>query len=225
VDSIEVETSRIQLPNVTTFDLRRMPTLSAYWDTIGWIYFQQGRFEDAIRYLKASWELSPRDVIGTHLGKAYEKAGKPELAAETYALAKTKVQVRPGMSNPSSELDALLQRVSKNRVVGSPMRNIEKMQEIRSATLTLAPPRPENGEFYFLFAQGKLTDVQFITGDKRLASPLAIEKIKSAKFHQIALPGSPDVKLIRRGSIVCPGTNSSCKAVLFEVADVRSTDF
>lgn len=225
VDSIEGETSRIQIPNITTYDLRRMPTLAAYWDTIGWIYFQEGKFDDAVKYLKASWELSPRDIIGTHLGQAYEKVGKPELALETYALAKTKVPVRPGMSNAPSELDTLLQRASKNRAVASSMRSIEKLQDIRSATLTLAPPRPENGEFYFLFTQGKLTEVQFINGDKRLASPAAIEQIKRAKFHSIALPGSPDVRLIRRGSIVCPGTNSACKAVLFEVNDVRSTDY
>jgi tetratricopeptide (TPR) repeat protein len=81
VTSLEAETTRIQLGNITSFDLRRMPSLSAYWDTLGWVYFKEGKLEDAQRYLRAAWELSPRDVIASHVNKAYEKAGKVSPAA------------------------------------------------------------------------------------------------------------------------------------------------
>lgn len=219
VAAIESQTSHIQLANITSFDLRRMSTLTSYWDTMGWVYFRQGKYDAAEKYLRAAFELTPDAVIGAHLGQAYDKLGKTDRAMETYTLAKSLIGRRGA---PDPELANLLDKATRGRTT-SKFSSSDRLQSMRSIKLTLAPPRPETGEFYFLFGStGKIEDVHFITGDKRLDTPAAIAKIKLGKFHTIPLPGSPDAKVVRRGSVFCAGTNSPCDLVLFEVRDVMS---
>ena len=52
------------------------PENPAFLDTIGWIYFKLGYYENAIIFLEESIKLEPYDtVILEHLGDAYKKAG------------------------------------------------------------------------------------------------------------------------------------------------------
>ncbi len=46
-------------------------------DSLGWAYYRQGRFEDAVRELERAVELKPSDpVINDHLGDAYWRVGR-----------------------------------------------------------------------------------------------------------------------------------------------------
>lgn len=46
-------------------------------DSLGWVYFLQGNFDDAINYLELAVSLEPTDhVINDHLGDAYWRAGR-----------------------------------------------------------------------------------------------------------------------------------------------------
>ena len=41
-------------------------------DSLGWVYYQKGKFEDAIRHLQKAVSLLPNDpTIAEHLGDAY----------------------------------------------------------------------------------------------------------------------------------------------------------
>ena len=46
--------------------------LAHYWDTMGWIKFQQDKMEDAEKYLFAAWQVADDPTIGMHLGRVYE---------------------------------------------------------------------------------------------------------------------------------------------------------
>ncbi|MDA3872611.1 MAG: tetratricopeptide repeat protein, partial [Kiritimatiellae bacterium] len=64
--------------------LKLEPDNGAYLDTLGWIYYQQGQFEDAYRELLKSAELDPDEpVILEHLGDVLMKLGRP-LEARAY---------------------------------------------------------------------------------------------------------------------------------------------
>jgi hypothetical protein len=122
---------------------------------------------------------------------------------------------------------AHVNKVYKKAGKVSPAANsgFQASQDLRSTTLKLAFPTPENGEFYFLFGEGgKLDDVEYISGGQRMKTPASIAQIRRANFHTIVPPGNPQVRVIRRGSVFCSGSNSPCMAVLFEVADVRTTE-
>lgn len=57
----------------------------AYLDTLGWIYFQQGRLEEALEKILYAYEIEGDDpVIADHLAEIYLKLGKPEKAREMW---------------------------------------------------------------------------------------------------------------------------------------------
>ena len=52
------------------------PQNAAYLDTLGWIYYQQGRYADALEYLQQADALQPNDAeILEHIQKTREKLG------------------------------------------------------------------------------------------------------------------------------------------------------
>ena len=57
-------------------------------DSLGWVYYQRGDFAKALEYLLRASEIPPPDpTILEHVGDAYEKLGKRELAQENYTKA------------------------------------------------------------------------------------------------------------------------------------------
>ncbi len=57
-------------------------------DTLGWVLYKQGRYEDSVAYLEqAHQKVSDEAIIAEHLGDAYVKTQLPEKAMEMYAKA------------------------------------------------------------------------------------------------------------------------------------------
>lgn len=57
-------------------------------DTVGWVYFKKGNFEEAIRYLEAAFKQKPSEsVIAEHLGDAYYVFQLKEKAKDMYLRA------------------------------------------------------------------------------------------------------------------------------------------
>jgi tetratricopeptide (TPR) repeat protein len=62
--------------------LKLEPYNGAYLDSLGWIYFKQGKYNDAETYLHKALERDPHDPnIHSHLGDVYAKQGRTEQAA------------------------------------------------------------------------------------------------------------------------------------------------
>jgi Flp pilus assembly protein TadD len=59
----------------TAVELR--PTDGYIVDSLGWVYYRLGRYEEAVTELERAIELRPADpVINDHLGDAYWKVGR-----------------------------------------------------------------------------------------------------------------------------------------------------
>jgi tetratricopeptide (TPR) repeat protein len=64
------------------------PWNGAYLDSLGWVYFQMGRFEEARGPLESAAREMPTDaVIMEHLGDLYESRGETELALSAWGRA------------------------------------------------------------------------------------------------------------------------------------------
>jgi len=62
----------------TALDLE--PDNGAYLDSLGWVYFRKGEFEEALKYLLLAEERldesgAPDSVVFEHIGDTYEKIG------------------------------------------------------------------------------------------------------------------------------------------------------
>ena len=70
--------------------LRKAPTNGAYLDSLGWVFFKQGRFAEAATMLENANQQLPDNVeILIHLGDAYHKNGEPEKARGIWQQAQT----------------------------------------------------------------------------------------------------------------------------------------
>ena len=49
----------VDFPTLTNGDLQNVEALSALWDTLGWVYFQQGQIDHAEKYVEALLETQP----------------------------------------------------------------------------------------------------------------------------------------------------------------------
>jgi tetratricopeptide (TPR) repeat protein len=80
-------------------------------DSLGWVFFKQGRYEKALRELERAEGLIPDDpVILEHLGDAYLKVGTYEKALKTYrrAMDKAKDQDQAKINEKIREIEKLL---------------------------------------------------------------------------------------------------------------------
>ena len=48
-------------------DLRKINSIAAYWDTLGWVDERISKLDDAEQYLRASWNLTQDGVVAGHL--------------------------------------------------------------------------------------------------------------------------------------------------------------
>lgn len=68
--------------------LELLPDNGAYLDTLGWIYYKQGRFDDALNKLLEAFDYMPGDpVIADHVGDTYKKSGNMEKAVEFWKIS------------------------------------------------------------------------------------------------------------------------------------------
>ncbi len=70
--------------------LKRAPTNGAYLDSLGWVFFKQGRFAEAVTMLENANQQLPDNVeILMHLGDAYLENGESEKARGVWQQAQT----------------------------------------------------------------------------------------------------------------------------------------
>ncbi len=74
-------------------------------DTLGWVYFRMGRFEEARDALERAVALLPSDpVVLEHLGDAFRALEQPIRAAEFYRKA---LEAKPGAAGVQEKLEGL----------------------------------------------------------------------------------------------------------------------
>ena len=80
-------------------------------DSLGWAYYQLGRYEDAVRELERAVELQPEDpVIHDHLGDAYWKIGRPLEAQFQWRHARD-------FGAKSPDLELILRKIAEGRLI------------------------------------------------------------------------------------------------------------
>ena len=208
----------LSLDRLTQQDLPLVPSLIAYWDTLGWVYFSEGNLDKAEKYVAAAWGLGQHGEVGDHLGQIYEKEGKQDRALETYELAVTGLRPVP---ETKERIDALVKANSK--LNGA--KDNASLQSLRTLAVGKAK---ENGsaDFFVLLSGGagtaaKAEAVKFVSGDEKLK--VFTEALRTAEYR-LTFPDETPLKVLRRGILSCSTATGNCMFVLMLPDDVRTVD-
>jgi tetratricopeptide (TPR) repeat protein/transglutaminase-like putative cysteine protease len=230
----------VSLDRLTPQELPLVPSLIAYWDTLGWVYYSEGNMDKAEKYVSSAWQLGHHGEVGDHLGQIYEKEGKKDLALRTYALCLSGLRPIPetrdrlaALAGGSTKVDAT---VAKHK---------EELQQLRTIDLGKVAKETGSAEFFVLLSRGPghpdaghadsahagsvhggnsaatVEAVKFASGDEKLK--IFTEALRTAEYR-LTFPDDTPVKILRRGILSCSIATGNCMFVLMLPDDVRTVD-
>ena len=223
ISATEAGLRNVNVDHITLNDVGLVMSIGSYWDTLGWVYFQNNQLEKAKRYIEAAWLLDQHSEVGDHLGQLYEKLGRKQDAIRHYAMASSANHKVPEAEQhlksllPDSKLDVA--EVERARSELQTMRSVRFPWSSKNATaeffLTFTAPASQDGK--------PLTpdQVKFVRGDEALRSYAG--KLQTAAFP-VEFPDDTPIKLVRRGVLSCTESTHQCQAVLMLPEDVRTVD-
>ena len=212
----EDESSRIQLRQLEMQDLSVSNRLAAYWDTLGWVYFQLGNLNEAEKYLKAAWVVTQEADIGDHLGQLYEKLGKKQQAVRAYGLA-LQALGRNGDPQMRNKLNWSITglAVGSNGSLGMRDSGVQLSEE---RTYKLPQVRDWGGghksaEFAIVLTkESGVTETRFLGGAQELRSAAsALGMLKSS----VPFPDDSHARIVRRGVLSCSELAKGCVFVFY----------
>jgi tetratricopeptide (TPR) repeat protein len=201
---------KIDLQRVSQGQLRKVASLAACWDTLGWVYFQKGDLAPAEQYIRAAWTLDQNGEIGDHLARVYEKRGEKDRAIKAYALA----LAAPGaIPDTRARLTLLLGSNSAiDDLVAKAAPELIAARTILAGKLFAGDAR---ADFFIELSpreQSAHADaVRFISGTEALR-PLG-DKLRTLNYGEL-FPNSAPLKIIRRGTLSCSAKSGHCVLIL-----------
>jgi len=198
--------------------------LSMTWDTLGWVYFEQGDLKQAEEYLRPAWLLGEEAVVGEHLGEVYEKEGKKELAARTYeyalavnggpagapgvpmndgtrALFDRGEQIKARYTKLMGKAPTTqIQRLPNGQWTKTPAEQLRYSREVK---LGNEGKLVGSAQFTVTFKPGKVESAEFDSGDGDLE--VLAPKLKAAHYP-IEFPPDSDAILVMHVSVRCKVT-------------------
>ena len=219
VEATAAHLRNVDLAHLTLDTLAQVTSLGAYWDTLGWVYFQRGDLPAAERYVRAAWLLNQHGEVADHLARIYEKDGKKDQAIQTYAMALSAVRPVP---ETRERLASLIGDRSKiDATVGSAKLGLEKLRMISAGKLATEDAK---ADFLVLLSPDasqkvRVDAVQYVSGSAKL-QPFS-DKLRALDYGQMFPDGSP-AKLVRRGTLVCSASAGECTFRLILPENVRT---
>jgi tetratricopeptide (TPR) repeat protein/transglutaminase-like putative cysteine protease len=236
VKTTENESSEVELNSADAMDYRRMSTLAAEWDTLGWVEFRLGNLDSAANYLNASWSLAQYPVIGEHLAEIYEKEGKKQEAVHIYTLS---------LSALGSHGDPVLREkiIARKNALGGEAKNttpngahpkkgeIVALQNLEANDLTalrtvnvpgirINPETTKSAEFALAFVKGANVESKYLNGAEELRE--ATKALAGSALH-VVFPDDGPTKILRKGILSCSPYTKSCVFVFYppEISGLR----
>lgn len=201
IRTVEAQLDAASLDTVGPVQAGLVASLSAFWDTMGWIKFKQGDMKAAEAYIHAAWMLEDAADVGDHLGQIYEKEGRRSDAIHAYALAldclpplpetRTRLASLVGDAKVDAEKDSARPDLSARRSLKLP--NPQKIDATAEYWILLSPGSQPNSS--------TVEAAKFIAIDDNYEKPATANSAaakSSAGNSQVDAAksnGAPDAKL------------------------------
>jgi len=213
IKDVEDRSQKVDLEKIQKEDWVLPLTLSAYWDTLGWIYFKMGDVTQAESYLNSAWQVSQDGVVGDHLGQVYEKEKKLQAALHIYNLA---LEANPRLEETPSRMRGLAHvPLPKNRISAG-----EELSRMRTVTLPPIIKESTSADFEVLLVGGRIEKAHFVSGSELLRQ--GGDTLQKTPFEQ-PLPANSTVHLLRRGAISC-SSYTGCSFVFYPLSVAARTN-
>jgi tetratricopeptide (TPR) repeat protein len=215
IEIVETELNGTSLSNLRSQTWAHVVSLAQYWDTMGWIKFQQGKTEAAEKYLIAAWQIADDVTIAAHLGRLYQGAGRKDDAIEIYLAGLATIQ--PGGTLNDDAQDAR-QRLSE-LLGGFPEvdARLEQARKKKSQSRTVSIPNPGGAQGIAQYTividrSSKAVDLAPTSGSDDSLATLG-DAVRAASLPQ-SFPDSTLTKLPRLGTLTCTGATQPCALAL-----------
>src|SRR5579872_868768 len=216
VDSTEALMKNVNLRHITNDVVTATAALPSFWDTLGWVHFQQARMKEAESLIAAAWLLDQRGDEGDHLARIYEKRDDKELAIRTYTLAlaaggapgDTRARLAKLLGGDAG-IDARVKRAGT--------------ELLRMRTTSVSKTGASTGKAAFLVLLEatpngpKVRDARFLGGDEKLSA--FTEQLRAAKFPAV-LPPQTKAQILLRGVLDCAAKTAACTFVFDRPRDL-----
>jgi tetratricopeptide (TPR) repeat protein len=210
--------SEIDLQHFSANNLVSMNALPAFWDTLGWIYFQQGKTAEAQPLIEAAWGLNQMSDTGDHLARLYAARGQKDMAIRIYEEA---LAAGSASSDTRERLKKLLGPTATNASIDTGAKRAGS-DLVRERTVALGNTTVTGrAEILVLLAAGPsgpvVRDASFLAGDDKLAS--ITERVRKASFPPI-LPLGSHARIVLRGAVICSAKAAKCGFVFDRPRDI-----
>lgn len=219
VSAWEEQSKAVTLATLSKGDLRRVLSLGATWDTLGWAYFGSGDLVEAERFLQAAWVLLQSSTVADHLGQVYERQGKKSEAIRAYRLALAVYRDMPQTSERLEKLggtmDSLVAGLRNSSA--SPQ---DELSQMRSVPVPGIAEQTGSAEFFVLFSVKGVEEVRFVSGSGKLEQAAGV---LSKLSYNLPFPDTGPERIARRGILSCSQyTTPKCNLVLFLPANTQN---
>lgn len=210
----EVETASAKQDAPEGERLKTTRALGMIWDSVGWLDFRQGKYDQAQRFLHAAWLLSQESTTGDHLGQLYERQGKKSEAAHVYKLAYASFPLSrftSGEGDRQAIIEHYKRLMGKDANPGvfgitrkpdgtyTPMPG-EELSRMRTIKISTTATVSGDATFSIVLSPGTVESVKYISGDGSLQPML--DHLSYAKLNP-EFPDSGPVKITRRAVLSC----------------------
>jgi tetratricopeptide (TPR) repeat protein len=218
INEVETEVNQTTL-HTQSSRLSSLPDkLAMYWDTLGWIKFQQGDFGAAEKYVFAAWQMRNDMTIGDHLGQIYAAQDNKEQAAEMFS--EVVDNLPPNHEMTKDELDAAYElaklRAARNMNEDRVVVARDLLRSVRLVKVNNTAQVQGISQYLLLIGpDSKVLDVEAIRSDSGL-DKLA-DSLRSTPLPQ-SFPDATIQKVPRVGTLACMSPEQSCTLTLASTA-------
>jgi transglutaminase-like putative cysteine protease/tetratricopeptide (TPR) repeat protein len=210
VETLETESAGTAIEGVNTGTFGRTNLLLATWDTLGWIYFAEGKDVLAEEYVRASWRSKAHGEAGLHMGEILEKKGDAKGAMQVYEMALGRTGSSSSATSLATELHSRVDGLMKKGLAVQDAQPDQALQEQR----TFHVPRPSgvkgSGVFVIQISAAKTEHVAMVSGGEGLRG---LSEAVGRLDLGLAVPKESHALLLRSGVLFC-STEVTCEFVL-----------
>ncbi len=223
ISKLEERSATVSTDQVNARTFNEANLLIASWDTLGWILFQEEKYDEALVWLSPAWRASLSAEVGSHLGQTYEKLGKKDDAASSFRLAQIAVNKNTAPNVVEEIREAVARTHAASTTQPNNMRATSAGEEALQNLRTYKIKRPAGasgwGTFRLEVTTAGVIEAQQMSGEQKLTA--AIRPVLMAMKFPELLPPESKAHLLRSAVVSC-SMSETCDVVLVPDASLQT---